>query len=161
MRVLGVDPGSRVTGLAVVEEVGQRFQALHYEGLRLKGGDSFPDRMWVLAKRLEELVHRFQPDQGAIEEAFVQKNVQSALKLGQVRGAVMVTFSRLGLSMGEYAPTRIKQSLTGYGRADKGQVQGMVKHILGLATLPTPNDAADALAVGICHIMHSGRSSLP
>lgn len=148
-RILGIDPGSRITGFGLIESDGVRSTHIAHGILRLEG-EALPPRLGEIFARISELIERHRPEVMAIEQVFVAKNPASALKLGQARGAAICAAVQHGLSVAEYTPTRIKQSVVGTGRADKGQIQHMVRMILGLAESP-PTDAADALAVALSH----------
>ena len=155
MRIFGIDPGSQRTGYGCVERIG-RGQALVICG-SLSGpkGATFPDRLQAIHEGLKALIARHQPDCVAIEDIFHHRNVRSALKLGEARGVALLAASEAGVPVVSYAPAAIKRAVVGYGRAEKHQVQQMVKLLLGLAQPPTPHDAADALAVAICHLQAS------
>jgi crossover junction endodeoxyribonuclease RuvC len=155
VRIFGIDPGSQRTGYGCVERIG-RGQALVICG-SLSGpkGATFPDRLNAIHEGLKALIARHQPDCVAIEDIFHHRNVRSALKLGQARGIALLAASEAGLPVVSYAPAAVKRAVVGYGRAEKQQVQQMVKLLLGLAQPPTPHDAADALAVAICHLQAS------
>lgn len=150
VRILGIDPGSRITGYGVIECTGTattRHRHLASGCIDSVDGDT-AERLSRIAEGLREIVAQHAPDELAIERVFVSRNVESALKLGQARGAALVAVS--GLPVSEYAPTRIKQATTGSGKATKAQVQHMVRVLLSLPETPRP-DAADALAVALCH----------
>ena len=151
-RVLGVDPGSETTGYGVVESEGRSLKLIEYAGIRAPARFTFAERLLIITQKLEEVIERLRPRVCAVEETFFAVNVKSALKLGHVRGAILVTAARAGLEVAEYSPLEIKSALVGYGRAEKQQVQEMVRLLLGLKELPTPLDASDALATAICHI---------
>lgn len=151
-RVLGVDPGSETTGYGVVESDGRSFKLIEYAGIRAPARFSFAERLLIITQKLEEVIERLRPRVCAVEETFYAVNVKSALKLGHVRGAVLVAAARAGLEIAEYSPLEIKSALVGYGRAEKHQVQEMVRLILGLKEPPAPLDASDALAAAICYI---------
>ena len=150
MIALGVDSGSLSTGYAVVKSEGGLHKALEYGAIRNDPKTPHPERLALIHGKLREVMSRFRPDLLALEEVFVSQNVQSALKLGQVRGAVMVAAAEEGVPVVELAPNTVKAAVTGHGHADKAQVQFMVKAILGLKVVPKPHDAADALALAIC-----------
>ena len=151
-RVLGVDPGSETTGYGVIDSDGQRHELIEYAGIRAPARFSFAERLLIITQKLEEVIERLRPTACAVEETFYAVNVKSALKLGHVRGVVLVAAARAGVPVFEYSPLEIKSSLVGYGRAEKHQVQEMVRLILKLKEPPEPLDASDALAVAICHI---------
>lgn len=152
MRVLGIDPGSSVTGFGVVEDNGERLTAIEWGGIRTSSKQSFPQRLKTINCGLEEIIQRHKPDTAAIETLFFAKNASSALKLGEVRGVTILTAVNFDLEVVEYTPLEVKQSVVGYGRADKKQVQDMVVSLLKLTEIPRPADAADALAIAICYI---------
>lgn len=160
MRVLGIDPGSEVTGWGVVEgdADGRSYRLVEFGALRLSSSSSFPSRLLKISRALEEVVARLQPDACAIEDAFYATNPKVTLKLGQVRGVALLVAESAALEIGEYSPRLIKQTVAGYGNAEKRQVQEMVRVLLSLKAIPEPNDAADALAVAICHFHHAGIS---
>ncbi|HSE38806.1 MAG TPA: crossover junction endodeoxyribonuclease RuvC [Blastocatellia bacterium] len=152
MRVLGVDPGSDTTGYGVIDSDGRQYQLVEYAGIRGLKRLSFAERLLEISLKLEEVIARLSPQACAVEDTFYAVNVKSALKLGQARGAVLVAAARAGVEVFEYSPLEIKSALVGYGRAEKGQVQEMVRILLGMKTAPEPLDASDALAIAICHI---------
>ncbi len=149
MRILGLDPGSRVTGYGLVEERAGRFRHLASGCLRPAGEDHLA-RLGSLFLAAEALLAELRPAEVAIERVFVQRNPESALKLGQARGALLGAVAARGLKVAEYSPAEIKQALVGSGRAQKAQVQHMVRSLLGLEEAPA-HDAADALACALCH----------
>lgn len=156
MRVFGIDCGTEVTGFGVVEseDAGreQRLSCKAVGAIRLAKNKSLPVRLEQVFRELSAELERWQPEVVAIEEVFYSVNAKSALKLGQVRGVALLAAARQGLPVAEYAPLKIKSSVVGYGLAQKEQVQFMVARLLGLAEPPQPADAADALAIAICHI---------
>ena len=153
MRVLGIDCGTEYTGYGVVEQSGDGRLLCHAVGaIRLHSRDPLPLRLHSIFSRLTELIQQHQPQDVAIEDVFYALNVKSALKLGQVRGVAMLAAASAGLPVAEYAPLSIKSAVVGYGRAEKSQVQQMVARLLCLPSLPQPSDAADALAIAICHL---------
>jgi crossover junction endodeoxyribonuclease RuvC len=158
MRVLGVDPGSEVTGWGVVEgdENGQSYRLVEFGTLKLSSSASFSSRLLKIFRGLEDVIKRLKPDACAIEEAFYAVNPKVTLKLGQVRGIALLVAESAALEIGEYSPRLVKQTVAGYGNADKPQVQEMVRVLLSLRAVPEPHDAADALAIAICHFHHAG-----
>jgi len=152
MRIIGVDPGSNTTGYGVIESDGRRYELIEYAGIRGPKHLRFPQRLLAISQKLEEVIERLINEACAVEDTFYAVNVKSALKLGQARGAVLVAAARAGVEVFEYSPLEIKSALVGYGRAEKQQVQEMVRVLLGLKTAPEPLDASDALAIAICHI---------
>jgi crossover junction endodeoxyribonuclease RuvC len=156
MRVFGIDCGTEVTGFGLVgwaEGAREpRLECLRMGSVRLTKSMSLPARLEQVFATLSEELRRLQPDVVAIEEVFYSVNAKSALKLGQVRGVALLAAAQQAIPVSEYAPLKIKSSVVGYGLASKQQVQFMVARLLGLETLPEPADAADALAVAICHL---------
>lgn len=155
MIALGVDSGSLSTGYGVVLARGSVHRALGYGAIRNDAKTPHSERLGLIFRKLRDLIREFHPDLLALEGVFVSQNIQSALKLGQVRGAVMVAAAEEGVPVVELAPNTVKASVTGHGHAEKSQVQFMVKAILGLPSIPKPHDAADALALAICALNRS------
>jgi crossover junction endodeoxyribonuclease RuvC len=158
MRVLGIDPGSEITGWGIIEGDGPRYRVVEYGAVRLPAGKKFSARLLSVWSGIEEVIARYNPNVCAIEDGFLATNVKVTLKLGQVRGVAMLAAERAGLEIQEYSPRLVKQTVVGYGNAEKHQVQEMVRVLLSLNILPEPQDAADALAVAICHFHHAGFS---
>ena len=153
MRVLGVDCGTEFTGYGVVQLLDDGdLRCCTFGAIKLSPRDPLPQRLSSIYARLGAIIHEHQPDHVAIEDVFYAVNVKSALKLGQVRGAAMVAASLAGLPVAEYAPLSIKSAVVGYGKAEKHQVQQMVTRLLHLNSPPESPDAADALAIAICHL---------
>lgn len=153
MRVLGIDCGTEYTGYGVVElSADAKLICITWGAIRLSPRDPLCERLATIFRSLGQIISEHQPDNVAIEEVFYAINVKSALKLGQVRGVAMLAASSAGLQVSEYAPLTIKSAVVGYGRAEKNQVQHMVARLLNLTTVPEPADAADALAIAICHL---------
>lgn len=153
MRVLGIDCGTEYTGYGVVElSCDNRLLCRICGAIRLSPREPLPLRLAKIFECLGAIIQEHRPDEVAIEEVFYAVNAKSALKLGQVRGVAMLAASSAGLEVAEYAPLSIKSAVVGYGRAEKQQVQHMVAKLLNLVELPEPADAADALAIAICHL---------
>jgi crossover junction endodeoxyribonuclease RuvC len=152
VRVFGIDPGCERTGYGCVETNGSRHRIVVCGAITTSAFATFPDKLLAIHSRLAALLQDSRPDSVAVENLFHAVNVRSALKLGHARGVAILAAVEAGLPVFEYAPAEIKRAVVGYGRAEKPQVQHMVKLLLGLATVPTPHDAADALAVAICHV---------
>ena len=153
MRVLGIDCGGEYTGFGVVELCPDgKLVCLTCGAIKLSTRNPLPTRLATIFDRLGALIREHQPDNVAIEDVFYALNVKSALKLGQVRGVAMLAAATAGLDVSEYAPLTIKSAVVGYGKAEKQQVQHMVTRLLNLAEVPQPPDAADALAIAICHL---------
>jgi crossover junction endodeoxyribonuclease RuvC len=152
VKILGIDPGSNRTGYGCVESDGSRHRIVTCGAIRTPALGTFPDKLLTIHTGLAALIADCRPDCVAIESLFHASNVQSALKLGHARGVAMLAAVEAGLPIVEYTPAEIKRAVVGYGRAEKPQIQQMVKLLLGLDAVPTPHDAADALAVAICHL---------
>jgi crossover junction endodeoxyribonuclease RuvC len=150
VKIFGIDPGSDRTGYGCVESDGSRHRLIISGAIKAVGA-SFPEKLLKIHSGLAVLLAECRPDCVAIENLFHSTNARSALKLGHARGVAMLAAVEAGLPVAEYTPAEIKRAVVGYGRAEKHQVQQMVKLLLGLSTLPSPHDAADALAVAICH----------
>jgi crossover junction endodeoxyribonuclease RuvC len=157
VRVFGIDPGCDCTGYGCIDSDGRRHQLVSCGAIRAGGSASFPDKLALIHRDLSTALAQSRPECVAIENLFYSTNVRSALKLGHARGVAMLAAVEAGLPVIEYTPTQIKRAVVGYGRAEKSQVGQMVKLLLGLEVVPTPHDAADALAVAICHL-HAGRT---
>lgn len=151
-RILGIDPGSRLTGFGVIEIHRQHATYITSGCIRMQS-DSIPLRLQEIYTGISQIIEQYQPTVSAIEQIFMYRNAASALKLGHARGVAIVACVQYGLSVHEYAPTQIKQAVVGTGRADKLQVQHMIKVLLSLSKSPQA-DAADALAVALCHAHH-------
>ena len=153
MRVLGIDPGTAACGYAIVHENAGRLRALDHGWFKTPAGERPELRLKTIFEHVQGLVEAFEPAAVALEESFVGADARTALSVGQARGVVLVASALAGVECAEYAPSRVKQAVCGYGRAEKEQVQRMVKAILGMRYEPTPSHAADALAVAICHAL--------
>ena len=149
---MGIDPGSSCTGYGVIEEINNALKVVHWGSVKTKPRQPFPQRLKFIYDELILVIREFNPDEVAIEDMFFATNVKSALKLGQTRGMAVLAAVNEGKLVAEYSPLEVKQSVVGYGRAEKLQVQDMVSSILRLKEKPEPLDASDALAVAICHI---------
>jgi len=149
MRILGIDPGSRFTGFGIIDALGDRAEAVHHGVIRT-GAGAFMERLGIIFADLRDLIQEYQPAEVAVETVFVSHNPASALKLGQARGAAVCAAISMGLPVAEYSPRSVKQAIVGRGGADKVQVQHMVGVLLQLRETPA-EDAADALAVALCH----------
>jgi len=160
VRVIGIDPGTAITGWGVVEGGdGNDLQMVAAGVVRTAAGTPLPQRLQIIYNDLTALIKEWQPETSAIEELFFSKNAKTALTVGHGRGVAMLALANANLSITEYKPLEVKQAVTGYGGADKKQIQQMVKLLLSLEDIPRPDDAADALAIAICHV-HSARLRL-
>ena len=156
MRVLGIDPGSETLGWGVVDGSGSKYALVAYGTVRSKQKDQFSKRLLNIYNGVADILAEHSPDVLSVEDTFYAVNVGVALKLGQVRGTMLLLAEQHGIEIAEYAPRLIKQTVVGYGNAEKQQVGQMVKILLKLKEVPTPHDAADALAIAICHFHHAG-----
>ncbi len=157
---IGIDPGTATTGYGVVSLVGQKLEVITLGVIRTSASWNLADRLLYIHDQVSSLCHEYKPDLAAMEELFFNRNVRSALAVGQARGAVLVALSQAGLPVLEFTPLQVKQAVTGYGRAGKQQVQQMVQRLLHLDELPRPDDAADALACAICGLHSAGYAAL-
>jgi len=155
MRVLGIDPGSQTTGWGIVEGDGRKYSLIDFGSIRASSSLKFSTRLLKMCNGLEDVIAKHRPQACALEDAFLATNVKVSMKLGQVRGVILLVAEQAALEIHEYSPRLIKQTVVGYGNAEKHQVQEMVRLLLSLKTIPAPHDAADALAVAICHFHHS------
>ena len=151
MRILGIDPGYAIVGWGIVEKIGNSFQAIEYGAITTDNNMQLADRLLKISEGISGIINCYKPDVMAIEELFYSTNAKTVINVGQGRGVCVVEGARAGIDVYEYTPIQVKQALTGYGRADKKQMQVMVKNILGLEEIPKPDDVADALAVAITH----------
>jgi crossover junction endodeoxyribonuclease RuvC len=152
VKIFGIDPGSDRTGYGCIQRVGSRHTLVICGSLSGPADATFPDKLKTIHSGLTVLLARHRPDCVVVESIFYARNVRSALKLGHARGVVLLAASEAGLPVFEYAPAEIKRAVVGYGRAEKHQVQQMIKLLLGLDAPPAPHDVADALAVALCHL---------
>ncbi len=159
MRVLGIDPGSETLGWGVVEGSGLKYSLVDFGTVKSSPREQFSKRLLKISDGVEAVIAKYQPNVISVEEAFYATNVKVALKLGQVRGVVLLIGEKSNLEISEFSPRLIKQTVVGYGNAEKHQVQEMVRLLLKMRTVPQPHDAADALAIAICHFHHAGLQS--
>lgn len=152
MRVLGIDPGTATTGWAVLEEIEGEIKVLGYGHIETSSKNSTSQRLKEVSDDIEEIIEKYNPKEASVEDIFYFKNAKTVIKVSQSRGAILLTLEKAKIKIAEYTPLQIKQSITGYGRAEKKQMQLMVKNILKLKKIPTPDDTADALAAAICHL---------
>ncbi|MGM0602348.1 MAG: crossover junction endodeoxyribonuclease RuvC [Bacillota bacterium] len=151
MLILGVDPGLATIGFSIVEKEGNKFNVLEYGVIKTSPDKTDVERLKIIYRNMKELINEYKPDQMAVEELFFNKNVKTAIVVGQARGVILLAGAESSITVAEYTPLQVKQAVVGYGRADKNQVQQMVKNLLNLSEIPRPDDAADALAIAICH----------
>ena len=150
-RIFGIDPGTASTGFAIIDQDGPRLTPVWYDCLKTSPSEAPAARLVRIAQAARDVVQQFAPHEMAIEELFFGVNAKAALAVGQARGVLMLACAESGIEVFEYSPTSIKQAVTGYGRADKAQMQQMVMMTLGMSEIPRPDHAADALATAICH----------
>jgi crossover junction endodeoxyribonuclease RuvC len=151
MIIMGIDPGFAITGYGIVKYEGNRFASIDYGAVTTDSSMELPKRMLLLYNGLTDIIKEFRPEAIAIEELFFNKNTKTALNVGHGRGVAVLAAAQSGIDVFEYTPLQVKQAVVGYGRAEKAQVQQMIKVILNLSEIPKPDDVADALAVAVCH----------
>ncbi|MBZ4688008.1 MAG: crossover junction endodeoxyribonuclease RuvC [Clostridia bacterium] len=151
MIILGIDPGTAITGFGIIKSEGNRIMPVKYGVIRTDSSYDLTTRLHKIYENITLLAKEYKPAEAAVEQLFFNKNAKTALSVGHARGVVLLAAFKAGLEVSEYTPLQVKQAVVGYGRADKMQVQKMVKSILGLQDIPKPDDAADALAIAICH----------
>jgi crossover junction endodeoxyribonuclease RuvC len=151
MRILGIDPGTAITGYGLIEENQQgQFDVIGYGVIKTQAGLPDEQRLMTIYQQLKDIILLHHPDCAGVEKLFFQNNAKTAIVVGQARGVILLALAQAGLKIDEFTPMEVKQAVTGYGNADKKQIQQMVQMILHLDTVPTPDDAADALAIAIC-----------
>ncbi|MDD4377678.1 MAG: crossover junction endodeoxyribonuclease RuvC [Eubacteriales bacterium] len=151
MRILGIDPGYAILGYGILDKIGNHFSVVTYGAITTDSKTPMPERLQHLYTQLMSIIEEYRPEEAAIEELFFNNNAKTAIMVGQARGIAVLACANGGLNIAEYTPLQIKQALVGYGRADKKQMQAMVKAILNLREVPKPDDTADAVAAAICH----------
>ncbi len=152
MRILGIDPGTNIIGWGIIEKTQNRdLQALSYDSIIIKKGATLSEKLTIIYDKLSELITLYKPEVAAVEELFFVKNITTGISVGQARGVILLALKQNNVNLFEYKPREIKQAVTGYGNAEKPQVQVMVTKLLKLKEIPKPDDTADALAVAICH----------
>lgn len=151
MRVLGIDPGLATTGYGIVDRDGDGYKVVEAGVITTSPTEPLPQRLKTIYEGVQELIDEYRPDRVAVEELYFAKNVKTAISVAQARGVILLAAH--GLPTAGYTPLEVKLQITGFGRAGKGQIQGMVTRLLGLKTRPQPDDAADALAIALCHLL--------
>ena len=159
MVILGIDPGLATVGWGVVEYSGSHFKVLGYGAIETPAGMPTEDRLCMIFDGMRELISKYKPDQLAVEELFFNTNITTGIRVAEARGVIIMCAKKMGIEVFEYTPLQVKQSVVGYGRAEKKQVITMVTMLLGLPKPPKPDDTADALAIAICHA-HTGNSRI-
>lgn len=152
LRVLGIDPGTAIVGWAILDEVGGCVNATAYGHITTSPKNTTAERLFEVVNDLRQVIAKYDPDEAAVEDLFFFKNVKTVMKVSQARGSILLTLEENCVNIFEYTPLQVKQALTGYGRAEKKQIQLMVKNILKLKEIPKPDDTADAIAIALCHI---------
>jgi crossover junction endodeoxyribonuclease RuvC len=161
MAVIGIDPGTALTGYGIVEENSNGdLIVLGFGVIETSKNTASHSRLLTIYTELEDVLSLYRPESSAVERLFFQKNTKTALAVGQARGVILLSLAKAGIEISEYNPVEIKQAITGYGQASKKQMQEMVKILLRLDSIPQPDDAADALAIAICHIHSRKMASL-
>lgn len=151
MYILGIDPGTAIMGYGLIDKQGNRLIPLTYASWRTPADLPMPERLLMLYREMTAFIETYQPAQVAVEELFFNRNTTTAISVGQARGVILLAAAQAGIPVYEYTPLQVKQAVVGYGKADKKQVQQMVRALLGLNEVPKPDDTADALAIAICH----------
>lgn len=160
MRIIGLDPGTATTGYGIIDVVDGQPHVVTWGTIRTSADTETPQRLQKIYRELAQLLAEYEPDAAGIEEVFFGRNITTAISVGQARGVLILALADAGVPVGEYSPPKIKDSVTGYGKADKHQVQLMVRNLLDLEETPRPDDAADGLAVALTHYQHQRFSSL-
>ena len=151
MRILGVDPGFAIVGCGIVDYIGNKFSTVHYSAVTTKSGVKLEHRLKSIYDGISDMIDTYKPDCLAVEELFFNTNAKTAIQVGQARGVILLAAEKLGVPVFEYTPMQVKQAVVGYGAAQKRQVMLMTQRLLGMKEVPKPDDAADALAIAICH----------
>lgn len=151
MRILGLDPGTATTGYGIVDVVEGELRLVTFGVIETRAGDPPEQRLQTIFRRINALIADHRPQRAAVEQLFFGRNITTAIAVGQARGVLLLALADAGIAMSEYSPPKVKEAITGYGKADKAQMQLMVRHLLDLNETPQPDDAADALAVAITH----------
>ncbi|MBF1153663.1 MAG: crossover junction endodeoxyribonuclease RuvC [[Eubacterium] sulci] len=160
MRIIGIDPGYAIMGWGILDLKGNKFSVVDYGSITTDAGVDASKRLQHIYAELGAIIAKYQPEEAAIEELFFNNNAKTVILVGEARGIAVLACANAGLEISEYTPLQIKQALVGYGRADKKQVQAMVKAILNLKEVPKPDDTADAVAAAICHGHSRGRRGI-
>ena len=151
MRIIGIDPGYAIVGYGVIDYIGNKFKIVEYGAITTESNQNMNERFKSIHDDLNTIIERTKPEFLAIEELFFNSNQKTAINVAQARGVLLLSALNHGISVHEYTPLQVKQAVVGYGRAEKKQVQLLVKSILGLEKVPKPDDTADALAIAVCH----------
>ena len=154
MRILGLDPGTATTGYGIIDVDRGELRLVAYGAILTPAGDPPERRLQSIFRQANDLINTYNPERAAVEQLFFGRNITTAIAVGQARGVLLLALADAGISMSEYSPPKVKEAVTGYGKAEKAQMQLMVRHLLDLAETPQPDDAADALAVAIAHAQY-------
>lgn len=154
MRILGLDPGTATTGYGIIDAADGHLRVVAYGVVSTAAGEPAPERLLSIFRQLNALLAEHKPDTAGVEQVFFGRNITTAIAVGQARGVLLLALAEAGVPVSEYSPPKVKEAVTGYGKAEKSQVQLMVRHLLDLAETPQPDDAADALAVAITHAQY-------
>jgi len=160
MRILGLDPGTASTGYGIIDAIDGRLSVVSYGVISTPASEEAPQRLQTIYRELNELIAIFKPDSAGVEEVFFGRNITTAISVGQARGVLLLALANAGIPIAEYSPPKIKDVVTGYGKANKAQVQLMVRTLLEMDEMPRPDDAADGLAVAITHYQYYRYESL-
>lgn len=156
MRILGVDPGYGIIGYSIMEYKNNKFKLIKADSIQTKPNSNFNERLCVIYSKLNEIIKEFNPNEAAVETLYFNKNTKTAIEVAEARGVILLALKQFNLNIGEYTPLQIKQAVTGYGRAEKKQVQQMLLNVLCLEKVPKLDDITDAMAVAVCHAHSSG-----
>lgn len=151
LRILGIDPGIAIVGVGIVDKLQNAYKPVYYDAVTTPAHTPLERRITDIFDKMTAIIDEYRPDAVSVEELFFNNNAKTAFAVGQARGVIVLAAARAGLPIYEYTPLQVKQALTGYGRADKRQIQQMMKIMLGLPEVPKPDDVADALAIAVCH----------
>lgn len=159
MKALGIDPGTAITGYGILEGESDSIRVVDYGCIRTSSKEPSSTRLKKIYSDIKKIISKYKPEYIVVERLFFGANTKTAMAVGQARGVIILAATQAGLEIAEYTPLEVKMALTGYGRADKNQIQQMVKRLLKLKAIPKPDDAADALAVALCHVNSEGFNS--
>lgn len=151
MRILGIDPGYAIVGYGVVDYDRYKFKTVGFGAITTKAGTQFPTRLEIIYNDLLTIIEKYRPEALSIERLYFNTNTTTAIEVAEARGVILLAAQKCGIKVFEYTPLQVKQSITGYGKAEKHQVMEMVKNVLNLEKVPKPDDTADALAIAVCH----------
>ncbi len=151
MRILGIDPGIAIVGYGVVDKINNSYKPVIFDAILTKAHTPLEERIQIIYNKMVEIIDEYKPEAISVEELFFNNNAKTAFAVGQARGVILLAAVQKNVPIYEYTPLQVKQALTGYGRADKNQIQQMMKSMLGLSAVPKPDDVADALAIAVCH----------